>query len=223
MFLLPLLIEHPAMHHDAFTLLASRKFPPEILNRYLREMAALHAACWHWPETTLRMLRREGFAEHADVLNALFEAEMSRKQEFAKMARLLANGTKPESWETELALASLQNHETDALVEHIIGGRTFDAFGALGGIFALKIAMDAQIIPGEKKAFVTMGYYDLAPEDVLFLTQRPTARVATLGEIVDAAPKHDEDRRELEKGFMSTLKQLHAFYDGLERILRSAA
>ncbi len=223
MLLLPLLVDHPTMYHDVFTLLASRRFPPETLRRYLREMAALHAAYWHRPETTLRMLGREGRTEQAAILDKLFVDEELRKERFAQMAHVLTNGMEPASWDTNRALESLRRRETDEIVGGIIRNRTFNALGALGEIFALEVAMDAQIIPCETTAFITSGYYDLTREKVPFLAYRPSTRISAMCAIVDAAPTSEEGSDELKKGFLSTLPRLHAFYDGLEQILRSAA
>lgn len=219
---------HPALRHTVFQTLAARMYPPEVLTNYLVNMATFCAAS-RWPGTMFQEFDAVKCRHACDAIDKILASEQGHEAQLQAMGALLIGSTH---------LEPLNRLDEDDIYERITDG-THDAIGtltlretdswddalyALGGMLAVEIVANRQIIPGQVAAFIDSDFYGLTLDDVPYLKEHAGEHgaehdhEATMITVVGNFLPDDQAR--VAEGATEMLNSLEGFYDDLEAIFK---
>lgn len=226
---------HRALRHTVFTTLAARKYPPDVLTRYLVNMATFCAAS-RWHGRMVDILDRDGCTAERDAVAKILASEDGHEEQLQTMGNALLGGEFTEQL-NHIDEEDLYDRITDGMND-VIGTLTHrdadnlnDVLTALGGMLVVEIAANRQIIPGQVVAFIDSGFYGLTLDDVPYLNEHSgehgvehgheAAMIALVGGILQKTGECHPQGDYVLHGAVEMLDSLAHFYDDLEAILKS--
>ncbi len=240
--LLHAIATHPVRRHTVFQTLAARKYPPDILTRYLVNMATMSAALrnfntmrnafglWEYGSEAEQFRMRSAY----QALKYIDRREKDNEARFQAMgeqlvgkesASTITRYAAPAGNAAERSRLTPGTHAALHVLRHRDSNQADEMFRALGGLFATEIVWYEQVTPGHVAAFVDSGFYGLRLRGVPYLKKlvsvKNKSQEAWMSWMVDKASMTDDEWVLAHEGATETLSSLLAFYDDLEAILKS--
>lgn len=226
--LLATIMAHRALNHTVFMTLAERKYAPDVLARYLTNMATLCTALrdlgkmrpafadWPYGSDAERFRLRSAY----QALNYIMRREKHGDEQLNAMATLLA----PAHRTDDPGVVTPGTRKAIDALRHRSGDNADAMLRALGGLFVTETAWFTRVTPGQVAAFVHSVHYGLTLDDVPYLkglvSVTNKSQEAWMEWMVDKATFTHDEWQLVQEGALEMLDSLANFYDDLETILK---